>query len=103
MENIAAQLFQYTALFTAIFFALLTGNGLVNFFLRYIDHLPIEPTDIQDTIRHSKYALGIAIIAALFRYLPFHLAINFFMCAVVLGLIFRLDVVLRHLKKNWQW
>ncbi len=100
MENITGQYAQMIALAFSAFFVLSALSGMVNLYLRYHDDLPIEREDIKKLTRNSALALLCAAIAALFRFLPFFMAIGWILSGVVVIQIFKINGLLKVLSRH---
>lgn len=98
MEDMLGQSAQIAALIAAIFFALLAGSSLINLYLRYHDRLSIEKEDMQNLARNSAFALRLMVIAGLFHFLPFFMALGYLLCGVVIFQIFKINDTLKVLR-----
>jgi len=90
---------QLLALLISVFFALMAGSGLLNLYLRYHDHLPIDRADVNAMARNAGISMLAFLCATLFHYLPFLMALGFLMCAVIILQIFRMRGLLNKLAK----
>ena len=98
MENMLGQFAQIAALITGIFFAQLAVAGVINLYLRYHDRLPIDKEDVQNLARNSAIVLLLTVIAGLFHFLPFFIAMGYLLCGIVIFQIFKINRVLIALK-----
>lgn len=99
MADILSYYIQLITLFISIFFALTAGAGLMNFYLRYLDRLPIDRSDVVAFARNAGIALLLFISATLFHYLPFFVALGFVLCALIVVQLYKLDGILKKLAK----
>lgn len=95
LQNIS-QYLALVMLFVGAFYALIAISGLVNLYLRHIDHLSIDTEDKQ-TIQ-SSLLKGIALVlgAVAFKYLPF---LYVLVILLIFVLLFQMTTISRLMKK----
>lgn len=88
---------QMLVLAMAVFFALLVGSNLVNFYLRRIDHLPIDREDVRAFARNVRFTLFLLAIAGMFHYLSFFMALAILLCGAVAYQVLKINGLLKQL------
>lgn len=82
----------------AAFFGLYVLAACINFYLRYIDHLPIERSDVKDLGQNLLKGVAFAGVAYLLREMSFFPAIVAALILVSGYLMYRISTQMRHLR-----
>lgn len=100
MESTLGYLAQIVSLCVVVFFGLHTASGLVNLYLRFHDRLSIERRDVLHPARNLISLLKWLAAAALFFYIPFFMALGFFLCAILIAQILKVNVLIKEMERN---
>lgn len=92
---------QLIAWAVAVFYGLLVCSGIVNLYLRNLDHLPIDRNDIRSLYHNFFNALIAAATAVVFYQLPLTQAVCLILSVVLFALIRRIHKMTSGLKKQW--
>lgn len=92
---------QMIAWAVAVFYGLLVCSGVVNLYLRNLDHLTIDRSDIRSLYHHFFKALIAVLAAVVFYQLPLMQAICLILSVVLIALVRRIHIITSGLKKQW--
>lgn len=99
MEQIFMEFLQAITLSLAFFFALYAGSGVINLYLRYIDHLSFDKEDIQLLLSNTWYAVLLFTCAAGMRYLGLAMTAVILLIMLLIWQMFNISALVRKLKR----
>ena len=92
---------QLIAWAVAVFYGLQVCSGMVNLYLRYLDHLTIDRSDIRSLYQNFFHALIATACGVAFYQLPLTQAVCLILSVVLFVLIRRIHKMTSGLKKQW--
>ncbi len=100
MENMFFQYAYVPLLVIAVFFGLSFISGLMNLYLRYHEHLPIDREDKQALLKNAAFIVLFAAVTVVFGRMPFFEALIVLLCVIVGFQLFRVHNLVKRMEKQ---